>query len=113
MVYDENLMIRLRRAVGPLDGLSEKKMMGGACIMLNGNMIGGADRSKEGEGRFLIRVGKDQTEEALALPGAQVTEMGGRRMGGFVTVGEVACDDAGLRDFVGLALKFVKTLPPK
>ena len=56
-------------------------------------MIGGADHTKEGAGCFMLRVGKDNEQEALARLGATIVEMGGRRMGGMIFVDENACSD--------------------
>lgn len=58
MAYDEQLTDRLRNTLEGLAGLSEKRMMGGVCFLLQGNMLGGADRTKDGAGRFMFRVGR-------------------------------------------------------
>ena len=113
MVYDESLVHRFRIALRDCDGISEKRMMGGVCFLLNGNMIGGANRTKEGDRRYLFRVGKDSEAEALARPGARVMEHGGRRMGGFVFVDAAACEGDAMDGWVSLALRYVETLPPK
>ena len=88
-------------------------MMGGVCFFHNGNMIGGADRTKDGDGRFMFRVGKDNEAEALSRPGSTIVEQGGRRMGGFVFVDDNACDDQALSEWGFLALAYVTELPPK
>ena len=113
MAYDEELASRYRTGLAGRRGITEKRMMGGICFFQNGNMIGGADRTKDGVGRFMFRVGKDNEAEALTRPGATIMEQGGRRMGGLVFVDEAACDDAALKDWLALALIFVRTLPPK
>lgn len=113
MAYDETLSARMRDALAGMQGVSEKKMMGGLCFMLNGNMIGGADRTKEGVGRFMFRVGKENAAAADALPKGAVMEMGGRTMRGFYFVDADDCDDALLQTWLSLALSFVTTLPPK
>jgi hypothetical protein len=113
MAYDEDLAARFRAALDGMPGISEKRMMGGVCFLRDGNMIGGADRAKSGDGRFMFRVGKDNEAEALSRPGATVMEQGGRRMGGLVFVTEDACGAAEMKDWVSLALSFVSTLPPK
>ena len=113
MAYDEDLAQRFRDALGGMVGISEKRMMGGICFLLNGNMIGGADRTKDGTGRFMFRVGKDNHAEALTRPGAMVMEQGGRQMRGFVFVTEEDCDTEVLGEWISLALSFVATLPPK
>jgi hypothetical protein len=112
MAYDEDLNSRWRAALADLQGVSEKRMMGGTCFFLNGNMLGGADRGKAGR-RLMVRVGKDNMATALARPGAAVMELGGRKMSGFVFVPAEQCDDDGLKDWIALALAFVTTLPVK
>ena len=64
MAYDEDLTNRMRTALDGVDETSEKRMMGGVCFFLNGNMLSGADRSKDGVRRFMFRVGKDKHAEA-------------------------------------------------
>jgi TfoX/Sxy family transcriptional regulator of competence genes len=113
MAYSEILAEQLRDGLGSVEGVSEKKMMGGLCLMVNGNMVGGVDRTKDGRDRFMFRVGKDNQAEALERPGAEAVEMGGRRMGGFVFVDADACDQAALDGWIALALGFVRTLPKK
>ena len=113
MAYDELLALRFRDALPKKRGYTEKKMMGALCFMLNGNMVGGADRTKEGQGRFMFRVGKDFDVEASTLPGAQPMVMGGRRMRGFYFVDEKDYDAKALRQWIAASLKFVGTLPKK
>ncbi len=113
MAYDEQLTERFRKAAQGLGDLSEKRMMGGVCFLLNGNMLGGADRNKEGLKRFMFRVGKGAHLEALKRPGAIPMEMGGRRMGGFIFVDAETCDDRMLSDWIALANSFVSELPAK
>ena len=113
MAYDEMLASRFRDALAEMDGISEKRMMGGVCFLLNGNMIGGADRNKEGVGRFMFRVGKENHDAALARPNAVAMVQGGRNMTGFFFVNEDDCDAAILKDWIALALSFATALPPK
>ena len=44
MPFDETLNARIREALGAYMGISEKRMMGGLCFFLNGNMLCGARR---------------------------------------------------------------------
>ncbi len=114
MAYDEDLAHRFRCALEGMAGISEKRMMGGVCFFLDGNMIGAADRTKAGEGRYLFRVGKAKMAEALTRDGAQIMMQGARQMTGFVFVGEDACeDDAAFRSWVSMALGHASGLPPK
>jgi len=116
MAYDEHTAARFRDALSDhcgLDGVTEKRMMGGVCFLLNGNMIGGAERTKDGMRRFMFRVGKDNQTAGAAMPGAQVMEMGGRLMRGFFFVEEAGCDEKLLAQWILFTLDFVRALPPK
>ncbi len=113
MAYDEELAQRFRGALEAIPNITEKKMMGGVCFMTSGNMIGGCDRQKDGSGRFMFRVGKENEAEALSRPGAIPLVNGTKRMGGLVFVDEDYCQDEQLREWVDLAMSFVGTLPPK
>ena len=99
---------RLRAALGQR-AFTEQKMFGGTCFMLNGNMLIGT--SKRG---LLVRVGKDAHSAAVARPHARPMEMGGRSMEGYLHVApEGTASEADLAFWLGLALAFVGTLPPK
>ena len=113
MAYDEELVGRFRDALGDDASISEKRMMGGICFFINGNMLGGANRTKEGERRFMFRVGKDNEEEALGRPGASLVELGGRRMGGMIFVAEAKCGADAMLEWITLARNFVDHMPPK
>lgn len=113
MAIDEDLNDRLRGLLGNWSGLSEKKMMGGLCFLLNGHMIGGADRTRDGERRFLFRLGKDNHGRAAALPGAVPMVQGGRAMGGLFFVSEDAASDDVLQSWLDIAVENALSLPPK
>lgn len=98
----------LRNALASRTGISEKKMFGGVCFLLQGNMLCGT-----GEDRFMFRVGKELEAEAMARPGAKPMDFTGRKMGGFVYVDVDAAMEAGLDGWIDLAAQFVATLPPK
>jgi TfoX N-terminal domain len=113
MAYDEQLTNQFREALGKQKGLAEKKMMGGMCFLIDGNMVGGADRTKDGQGRLMFRVGKENDAIAAELPGAQEMKMGGRRMSGLYFVNEEDCKPDVMTLWIDLALGFVTSLPPK
>lgn len=112
MAFDEALTQRMRAALGEGLGLSEKRMMGGVCFFLDGNMICGADRSKEGERRFMFRVGKGN-EAAAALPQGAPMFLGNRPMPGFYFVDGDRCDDDLLQHWLDVALSHARSLPSK
>ena len=108
MAYDEGLAETMREALRDRADIDEKKMFGGLCWMLNGNMLCGLNRE-----RFMFRVGKDRQADALAWPGASPMEWTGRRMQGLVWV---ESDDAlayGLDRMIAYAAEFAGALPPK
>ena len=106
----EDLSDRIRDLLPPMLPTSEKKMFGGRCFMLAGNMLVCPMK----DGSMLVRVGKDGMDESLSLPGAAPMSVGDRMMGGFVQVsGDVLEDDDTLLDWIGRARHFVDALPPK
>lgn len=109
MAYDERLATTLQDDLQFRPDVSERKMFGGLCFMLSGNMLCGVH-----SGGAMFRVGKEREAEALALPGVSPLAFTGRRMGGLVDVNDAAFYDANLRkQLLSLALSFVAALPPK
>ena len=98
----------MRGALRGRRGIVEKKMFGGFCWMLDGNMLAGVE-----VGRYMFRVGKALEAEALARPGARPMDITGRPMRGLVWVDADAALEAGLEDWIALAERYVGTLPPK
>jgi len=109
MAYDAALAARLRADLAGRPGLEERRMFGGLCIMLDGNMLCGTYADT-----VMYRVGKDKAAEALALPRVRAMEMAGRAMGGFVTIDAADFADPALRGrLMAMALAFVGSLPRK
>ena len=109
MAYDESLADILRQRLAPQEGVSERKMFGGLCLMVNGNMACGA--TADG---FMFRVGPEREATALALPKVEKCMFTGRPMKGFVELLGAAChDDEPVATLVGLARDFAGRLPPK
>ena len=108
MAADPHLSELMREAVQGRAGVAEKKMFGGICFLLNGNMFAGVNKD-----RFMFRVGKDLEREALTRPGAMPMDFTGRRMGGLIWVEPDAAIDAGLKEWLDFTAQFVGGLPPK
>ena len=108
MPHDPKLAELMRRALRRREGIVEKKMFGGYCWMLNGNMLCGVE-----VGRFMFRVGKDQEAEALTRAGAGPMDITGKPMRGIIWVDADAAIEDGLEDWIAFAVKFVRGLPPK
>jgi len=104
---NEALAKRMRGALKGRRGITEKRMFGGVCFLLRGNMLCGTGKSD-----FMLRVGKDQDAKALARSGARPMDFTGRKFPGFVWV-DPACSSRALKSWVALAEKYVAALPPK
>jgi hypothetical protein len=107
MPHDPHLAEAMRKALQARPGIAERKMFGGYCWMLNGNMLCGVE-----VGRFMFRVGKDAEAEALARPGARPMDITGKPMKGFVWV-QADKAKGKLGKWIEFAAAFVATLPPK
>lgn len=109
MAYEEPHAQIFRDALADVAGVTEKKMFGGLCFLLNGNMLCGVH--KDGG---MARVGKDLEAAALELDGVDPLSFTGRKMGGLVEMTEVALEDDSIREVVlSLALEFVGEMPAK
>ena len=105
---NEALAARLRKAFAGRRNVAEKKMFGGVCFLLRGNMLCGM-----GEDKFMFRVGKDQDAAALQRPGARPMDITGRAMRGFVWVDPKRCDARALKRWIAMAEDCVGALPAK
>lgn len=109
MAYDEALADRIRDAIGPRNGVTEKKMFGGVAFLLDGKMFCGISKDD-----LMVRVGPDRHAAALAEAHVRPMDFTGRPMNGYVFVGAkgTRSQDA-IRKWVGLGTAFVATLPRK
>lgn len=109
MAYDETLAARVRDVLSDEFGVVEKKMFGGLAFMLRGNMTVGI--TKEG---LMVRVGKENHDEMLALPHTRPMDFTGKSMTSFIYVDEpgVAAEDE-LRAWVARGVAYAGTLPAK
>lgn len=109
VAYDERLAERIQTLVGDEIGLGQKRMFGGLCYLLNGNMAVGIVGAE-----LMVRVGPDHWEGALALPHAREMDFTGRSMRGMVYVDEAGiAEDADLRAWLDRGFAFAGSLPPK
>jgi TfoX/Sxy family transcriptional regulator of competence genes len=108
MAYAQHHYTALKSALLGQPDLSERKMFGGVCFMLSGNML--CCVSKD---RYMFRVGKEIEAEALRRPGASPMIHNNRAMGGFIWVDAGVCDAVALQSWAELALDYVTALPAK
>jgi len=107
-MMDDELTLRVRAALKGRRAVSEKRMFGGVCFLLRGNMLCGTSK-----GRLMVRVGNEQHSAALARKGARPMNFTGKAMKGFVWVGKSGYAGAGLRRWIALAARYVGRLPAR
>ena len=109
VAFDEGLAERVRDLVGSKEGLSERKMFGGLCFLLSGNMSFGVVGSE-----LMVRVGPDAYPAALDLPYAREMDFTGRSMRGMVFVSEDGIsEDEDLEEWLRRGMAFAGSLPSK
>ncbi len=87
MAYDEGLAQRLRDLLDERRGVSEKKMFGGLCFLIDGKMCCGIIKDE-----LMVRVGADRHAEAMKQPHARPMDFTGRPLKGFVYVAQEGLD---------------------
>ena len=102
------LFERLRPPTGA--GVEHRSMFGYPCAFCGGNMFAGLH-----EASLVLRLGPEDREAFLALPGARLFEpMPGRAMKEYVRVPEaLLADEPVLRGWMERSLACARALPPK
>jgi TfoX/Sxy family transcriptional regulator of competence genes len=109
MAYNQELAQRITAALGPLPGLEAKKMFGGICYLLNGNMLCGVV-----DERMIVRLGKTDQAEAMTRPYTRPFDYTGKAMAGWLMVESAGLEsEEDMADWVQVCLDYVRTLPPK
>lgn len=109
MAYDEGLQLRIQRVVAAREGVTEKKMFGGVCFLLDGKMFCGIVKDE-----LMVRVGPAAHEAALAEPHVRPMDFTGKPMAGYIYVEpEGLATDKALKRWVEAGLKFVATVEKK
>ena len=109
MAFDENLAARIRTALGRKKGVAEKKMFGGLCFLLRGNMLVGVWKKS-----MIVRVGPEEHEAAKLEPHVGEFDITGRPMKAWVMVAaEGVADERAVKEWVRRAEKFVGKLQAK
>lgn len=109
MAYSEVLDNRIRSIVAQWENTAAKKMFGGVCHLMNGNMVGGVYKDY-----LILRLGVPRAEAALGQAHVRPFDTTGRPMKGWVMVAEEGIkDDEALAGWLDQAREFVAELPPK
>lgn len=102
MPYNELLAQRIREMLANHPFVSEKKMMGGLCFMVDGKMCVGIVHDD-----LMARLDPGDFEAAMRVKGCREMDFTGRPFKGFVFVGPEGIDNnEDLRYWIDLALKF-------
>jgi hypothetical protein len=106
-MYNEDLDRRISEITAGW-GAERKKMFGGTCHLINGNMMCGVYKD------FLIlRIGGENAEHALSLPHVRPFDITGKPTRGWIMVEEEGFKGPALKEWILRAKGFVQALPPK
>jgi TfoX/Sxy family transcriptional regulator of competence genes len=107
MPYDRGLDDRVVDMITDW-GTIRKKMFGGTCHLLNGNMMCGVYKEY-----LILRLGEKEAEQALNQSHTKAFDITGKPMKGWIMVEQAELGDSALRDWLDKARAFVESLPPK
>jgi TfoX/Sxy family transcriptional regulator of competence genes len=107
MAYNKDLDARVTALVAHW-GTRRKKMFGGTCHLLKGNMVCGVL-----EDCLILRLGETAAAKAFKEPWVKPFDFTGRPMKGWVMVDQRGLQGENLERWLKKARSFVRTLPPK
>lgn len=109
MPYNTVIDERIRAVLGEWRETSSRKMFGGVCHLLRGNMLCGVYKDF-----MILRLGEEGAAAALSRKHVRVFDITGRPMKGWVMVdGKGFRTEKSLREWLERARTFVRSLPPK
>lgn len=107
MAYDEKLASRVRTLLGSHAGVTERRMFGGLCFLIQGHMVAGILGAD-----LILRVGPDAYATALSRPHVEPFDFTGRPSKGTVYVRVPAITtDRRLAAWLGPVAKRIAALP--
>jgi TfoX/Sxy family transcriptional regulator of competence genes len=110
VAYDEALAERIRELVAGEPNLTEKKMFGGLAFLVGGNMAIAAS----GQGGILVRCDPAQSDDLVAKTDAQLMEMRGRELQGWLRVDdEHVRTKRRLEKWAKIGTAYARSLPVK
>jgi TfoX/Sxy family transcriptional regulator of competence genes len=109
MAYDEGLAERVREVLAGARGITEKRMFGGLCFLLHGNMIAGIVKNE-----LMVRYAHEQHDAVMKMKHVRPMDFTKKPMKGFAFVGPEAFDaQADLEEWIDRCLAYVSKLPRK
>lgn len=110
MSESELLAKRLRGLVALDPRVTEKRMFGGICFLLDGRILICVRRG----GSLLVQCGAVAAAEATQQPGVTPMTMAGRPQANFIDVADDSLEtEEGLQRWIAIAERYVAALPPK
>lgn len=109
MTYNKELAEKVEKALGAQKGISARKMFGGMCFLLNGNMCVGVLNDD-----LVIRCGADAQSKLLDKPYTRPMDFTGKPMKSMIYISPSGWKkNADLKEWIKHGIAFVKTLPKK
>ena len=106
---DKHLEMRLRKLLARRKDVAEKRMIGGLCFMVDGQMCFGVNNSG-----LLVRVAPQSRKRFLTLPHVRAMRFAGKALSGYVLVEPAGFEsDLALKRWVLRGLDFAASLPTK
>jgi TfoX/Sxy family transcriptional regulator of competence genes len=110
MAVDQELAARIRSLIALDPRVTEKRMFGGICFLLDGRILVGVRRN----GALLVQCGAEAARAATQRDGVTPMRMGERHAANFIDVEDDSLEtEEGLREWIALAERYLMTLPPK
>jgi TfoX/Sxy family transcriptional regulator of competence genes len=109
MAYNETLEGEIEKGIRRWKDSEKKKMFGGICYLLRGNMAFGIWKD-----HLIVRAGPETAEKKLKEKGTKPFDVTGKVMKGWVMVAKTRWskpDD--LKSWLNLGKEFALSLPPK
>lgn len=109
MPFDDAVAARVRKALGRIRGVEEKKMFGGLAFLVNGHMAAGVQRDV-----LVLRLGEEGSAAALREANVRPMDFTGRPMKTMVYVDPPGFrEDEDLKRWVKRSVAHARSLPPK
>jgi TfoX/Sxy family transcriptional regulator of competence genes len=109
MAYDEKLAGRIREILGKPKGITERKMFGGLCFMLDGKMVGGVLKND-----LVVKIGPENHNKAMGLKHVRSFDFTGKPMVGIVYVAPAGLKTKkDLTKWIEMGKNHAKSLPKK
>ncbi len=108
MTNDDQLLVqRIRFFIHRYKGYSEKKMFGGVCFFINGNMCVGPWK-----GSLIVRLAKEDHDATQSRPHVKPMDITGKVMKGWARIEPAGIQsNEELKAWIDASVKFVQTLP--